>query len=42
MKRKLFCLLLVIVLVLTFVVGCGPKDDDPGEDAGKYKGKKSR
>ena len=40
MKRKLFCLLLVVALVLTFVVGCGPKDDDPGVDAGKYKGKK--
>ncbi|NMB28458.1 MAG: BMP family ABC transporter substrate-binding protein [Clostridiaceae bacterium] len=40
MKRKLFCLLLVMALVLTFVVGCGPKDDDPGVDAGKYKGKK--
>ncbi len=33
MKRKLFCLLLVLVLMLTFVVSCGQKDD-------KTKGKK--
>ncbi len=40
MKKKLFCLLLVTALVLTFVVGCGPKDDDGGADSSKYKGKK--
>ncbi len=43
MKRKLFCLLLVLAMVLTLAVGCGQKEKEPGAsvDPDKYKGKKA-